>query len=341
MSTRVLICDDSKIARKQLARTLPSGWDVELEYAENGQEALDLITSTAFDILFLDLNMPVKDGYQTLDALQSFTTPVPAVIVVSGDVQPQAIQRVKDMGAIAFQKKPASTEEIHELLVSLNLFSVGEQSSDNVPAVDQSSAAEEFTLNDCLQEISNIAMGRAASVLADMLNVFIKLPVPKVNILEVGELQMALDYSVKDDNCSAVSQGFVGSGIAFEALLIFNDSSFPDMAKLLGVKEQITRELEIELLMDVSSVLVGPFMTAIGKQINIDFSHSHPILLGQHVKIGDLINVKKATWKRTLAVEIVYEVENYQISCDLLLLFTEDSVSTLENLLSFLVEDDE
>jgi hypothetical protein len=65
------------------------------------------------------------------------------------------------------------------------------------------------------------------------------------------------------------------------------------------------------------------------------------MLLGQHVKIADLINVKKATWKRTLAVEIVYEVENYQISCDLMLLFTEDSVPTLENLLSFLVEEDE
>ncbi|PYF82410.1 response regulator receiver protein [Marinomonas alcarazii] len=339
MSTRVLICDDSKIARKQLARALPTDWEVSVEFAEHGQEALDMLTSTPFDILFLDLNMPVKDGYETLEALQSFTK-TPAVIVVSGDVQPKAIQRVKDMGAIAFHKKPASAEELRRLLISLNLFSVdGDNWQGKV--VEQPTAAEQFTLNECLQEISNIAMGRAASVLAEMLNVFIKLPVPTVNILEVSELQMALDYSVKKDSCSAVSQGYVGSGIAFETLLIFSDSSFPDMAKLLGVTDAITRELETELLMDVSSVLVGPFMAAIGKQLNIDFSHSHPILLGQHVKIADLINEKKAMWKRTLAVEIVYEVENYQISCDLIMLFTEDSVPTLENLLSFLVEEDE
>lgn len=339
MSTRVLICDDSKIARKQLARILPTDWDVEVEFAVDGQDALDILSSSDFDILFLDLNMPVKDGYETLEALQSVEQ-TPAVIVVSGDVQPKAIQRVKEMGAIAFHKKPASAEELRTLLISLGLFSAGVVDQ-QAKVVEQPTAAEQFTLNECLQEISNIAMGRAASVLAEMLNVFVKLPVPTVNILEVSELQMALDYSVKNDSCSAVSQGFVGSGIAFETLLIFSDSSFPDMAKLLGVTDTITRELETELLMDVSSVLVGPFMAAIGKQLNIDFSHSHPLLLGQHVKIADLINEKKATWKRTLAVEIVYEVENYQISCDLIMLFTEDSVPTLENLLSFLVEEDE
>tara|TARA_R110001606_G_C15398017_1_gene652466 strand:- start:1729 stop:2775 length:1047 start_codon:yes stop_codon:yes gene_type:complete len=339
MSTRVLICDDSKIARKQLARILPIDWDVEVEFAEDGQEALDILSSSAFDILFLDLNMPVKDGYETLEVLRSFN-PSPAVIVVSGDVQPKAIQRVKDMGAIAFHKKPASAEELRSLLISLGLFSTDNDDKQNKVVVDQPTAAEQFTLNECLQEISNIAMGRAASVLAEMLNVFIKLPVPRVNILEVGELQMALDYSVKDDSCSAVSQGFVGSGIAFETLLIFSDSSFPDMAKLLNVTEAIDSIVEVELLMDVSSVLVGPFIDAFGKQLNIDFSHSHPALLAQHVKVSDLVNAKRAKWKRTLSVEIVYEVENYQISCDLMMLFTEDSVSVLENLLSYLVEEE-
>ena len=63
MSTRVLICDDSKMARKQLARILPEDWDVLVDFAEHGQEALDKMVSGKVDILFLDLNMPVKDGY--------------------------------------------------------------------------------------------------------------------------------------------------------------------------------------------------------------------------------------------------------------------------------------
>lgn len=336
MSKKILICDDSGIARKQLARVLPSEWDAQVEFATNGQEAVEHIASQGVDVLFLDLNMPVLDGYQTLEALQSVAN-APQVIVVSGDIQAQAVQRVKALGAIEFLKKPVDGDVLKQTLDKHNLL----QSGDASGLVVGSNAADDFSLSQCLQEVSNVAMGRAASVLADMLNVFVKLPVPKVNILEVSELQMALTYgAMNNDRCSAVSQGFVGAGIAMEALLIFSDSSFPDMAKLMNVTDDMDSNLEVELQMDVSSVLIGPFIKALGDQLNIDFSHSHPVVLGQHIKVSDLINVKRAQWKRTLAVEIVYEVDNYQISCDLMLLFTEDSLPVLQNLLSYLVEED-
>lgn len=337
MSKKILICDDSGIARKQLARVLPSRWDAQVSFSTNGQEALDHIQNEEVDVLFLDLNMPVLDGYQTLEALQSIPN-APKVIVVSGDIQAQALTRVKALGAIDFLKKPVDSELLTATLEQHHLF---DDEAETQGLVVKGVAAEDFSLSQCLQEVSNVAMGRAASVLADMLNVFVKLPVPKVNILEVSELQMALTYgAMNSGRCSAVTQGFVGAGIAMEALLIFSDSSFPDMAKLLNVTDKIDRSLEVELQMDISSVLIGPFIKALGDQLNIDFSYSHPVVLGQHIKVTDLINVKRTQWKRTLAVEIVYEVDNYQISCDLMLLFTEDSLPVLERLLSYLVEED-
>ena len=41
MTIPVLICDDSALARKQMARTLPKDWDVEVTFATNGAEGLD------------------------------------------------------------------------------------------------------------------------------------------------------------------------------------------------------------------------------------------------------------------------------------------------------------
>jgi len=337
MSTHVLICDDSSLARKQLAKALPMDWDIDIEYAQNGQEALDIIDKKKIDFLFLDLNMPIKDGYQTLEALQ-WVNHTPQVLVVSGDVQPLAVQRVKELGAVEFHKKPILVDAMRETLLSLGWMSENEEVSDFATA-SRNSVVDDFSFSECLQEVSNVAMGKAASVLADMLNVFVKLPVPTVNILEVSELQMTLGYGAKDNQYSAVSQGFVGTGVAFEALLIFNDTSFSDIAKLLNVSGEIDTDTEVELLMEVSSVLVGPFIDALGKQLNIDFSFGHPALLGQHVKMANLIDQKRAKWKRTLTVELVYELENYNVSCDLLLLFTEESVPVLASLLSYLVED--
>lgn len=336
MSAKVLICDDSSVARKQLSKLLPADWTVTILFAEHGEQALDILESEDISLMFLDLNMPVLDGYQTLERMQQaqMTT---KVIVVSGDVQAQALERVKSLGAIDFLKKPATKDIIRAALEQHGFM--GDESNDD-PHLTMEDEGIDFSLNDCLQEVSNVAMGRAASVLADMLGVFVKLPVPNVNMLEVSELQMALGYNGESNRYSAVSQGFVATGIALEALLVFSDSSFPDMAKLLGYQEELDKNSEVELLMDVSSALVGPFILALARQLNIDFSDSHPVVLGQHVKNDHLINAKKAAWKQTLAVEITYEVENYQVSCDLILLFTEDSVATLENLLSYLSEDE-
>ena len=66
MSTAVLICDDSGFARKQMARALPAGWDISLSFANNGEEAISAIRKGDADVVFLDLTMPIMDGYETM-----------------------------------------------------------------------------------------------------------------------------------------------------------------------------------------------------------------------------------------------------------------------------------
>lgn len=70
MSIPVLICDDSALARKQMARTLPKEWDVDITFANNGAEGIDAIRAGKGEVVFLDLNMPVMDGYEVLETIQ-------------------------------------------------------------------------------------------------------------------------------------------------------------------------------------------------------------------------------------------------------------------------------
>ncbi|MCP6657899.1 hypothetical protein NL521_28605, partial [Klebsiella pneumoniae] len=87
-------------------------------------------------------------------------------------------------------------------------------------------------------EVSNVAMGRAAALLARVLKVFVRLPIPNVNIFEVSELHMALLDAQSGERLSAVCQGFIGDAIAGEALLLFHDSETGDIARLLGWQPQ-------------------------------------------------------------------------------------------------------
>ena len=191
---------------------------------------------------------------------------------------------------------------------------------------------------DCYQEISNVAMGQAADKLARLLDVYVILPIPRINIISASDLHMALAGANTSDNVSTVCQGFIGSGIAGEALLIFNDASFTDLAKLMKYEGTLDYHGELELLMDVSSVLIGACLQGIGEQLELHFNQGHPVVLGQHCHVDDLIKAGNHQWSQTLAIEIHYEIENLNIDCDLLLLFTEDSVAKLNQQVDYLLD---
>ncbi|UTF60360.1 response regulator [Gilvimarinus sp. DA14] len=121
MSTPLLICDDSKMARNQVARSLPDTLDVDVSFATNGMEALQAIRDGRGEIVFLDLTMPEMDGYQVLEQIAAEQLKC-VVIVISGDIQPSARERVTGLGALDFIKKPVNTQSLQETLRKFGLI---------------------------------------------------------------------------------------------------------------------------------------------------------------------------------------------------------------------------
>jgi len=120
MGIPLLICDDSNMARKQVARSLPTDWDVDVTFATNGVEGLQAIKEGKGEITFLDLTMPEMDGYGVLEHV--FSEGLNAIIIViSGDIQPEAHERVKKMGALEFIKKPINKEKLADVLNAYGL----------------------------------------------------------------------------------------------------------------------------------------------------------------------------------------------------------------------------
>ena len=115
MTIPLLICDDSGMARKQIARSLPEELGVEISYATNGEEGLEVIRAGKGELVFLDLTMPKLDGYGVLEALRAENIKC-MVIVISADIQPEAQERVIKGGAIAFIRKPIDVDELTSVL---------------------------------------------------------------------------------------------------------------------------------------------------------------------------------------------------------------------------------
>ena len=103
---RFLVVDDNRMNRLKLARSLEEqGHHVTM--AEDGQQALALLRSTAFDVVLLDIMMPELDGYQVLAQMKSDAAlrDIP-VIVVSAVDEMESVVRCIEMGATDYLPKP-------------------------------------------------------------------------------------------------------------------------------------------------------------------------------------------------------------------------------------------
>jgi DNA-binding NarL/FixJ family response regulator len=109
MSYKVLIVDDSKLARMAVARTLNNlrpDW-VRVE-ATDADEALALAKQSAFDIALLDFNMPGRDGLALAVELRGLNPEMP-VAVISANLQHEIVSRAQAAGA-EFLPKPLTED---------------------------------------------------------------------------------------------------------------------------------------------------------------------------------------------------------------------------------------
>ena len=113
---KILVCDDSILARKQLMDAIKEvaegGIFIE---GKNGQEAVDLYKSKKPDIVFMDIVMPEKDGTTALAEIRDFDSEAVIIIVSSVGTQEQ-LKKAIQLGAKDFIQKPFEKNQIKEII---------------------------------------------------------------------------------------------------------------------------------------------------------------------------------------------------------------------------------
>ncbi len=116
MAKRLLIVDDSPIARKITKRILPKEEFFEIFEATNGLEGLNKFKEISPDVTFMDLTMPVMDGLEALEEIRKIDKNA-IVIVSTADVQPKSISKALSLGAFDVIRKPLKQENIKEVML--------------------------------------------------------------------------------------------------------------------------------------------------------------------------------------------------------------------------------
>ncbi|MEO0551068.1 MAG: response regulator [Pseudomonadota bacterium] len=110
---RVVIADDNPINALIARRALESA-GFSITVASTGREALDAIDKTQPGLVFMDLRMPIMDGFEAMRRLRQAGSTVP-VIAISAEINPEIEQRAREAGADGVAAKPLDAEALRRL----------------------------------------------------------------------------------------------------------------------------------------------------------------------------------------------------------------------------------
>ena len=119
---RALIVDDSKTVRMILGRSLRE-FGLEVLEAEDGRQAIErLYHGEAVDVMLVDWNMPVMNGYELLCAVRSnVLLSHIQVMMVTTESSMEQVQKALSAGANEYLMKPFTKELLHEKLMILGV----------------------------------------------------------------------------------------------------------------------------------------------------------------------------------------------------------------------------
>ena len=193
---------------------------------------------------------------------------------------------------------------------------------------------------DALQEVANLAMGQAATRLARLLDTFIELSVPRVQVVEVSDAAAALRKMTGiQETVSAVRQGF-RSDIKGEALVICRSGSIDQLCALVNdpyprsAYEKVSQQ---EVIFDVANVLIGACVSCILEQLGRTPVFSAPGLLGESMSLEDVFQPGLLGWEVALLVEVNFALEDQSFRAHLVMLMAEESIVHMNDALDALL----
>ena len=155
-------------------------------------------------------------------------------------------------------------------------------------------------------------MGQAGASLSVLFEQYVTLSVPTIEVISADNAIESLRRLFPAEKISAVRQGFCTHAnepnFYGESITIFSGTSFEELAQLIDFDEELTAELEQELLLEISNIINGACLSGIAEQLSERFFHTPPSVIGQNIAVEDLLQTDQLQWDHALSIKIKYSL---------------------------------
>ncbi|WP_343694658.1 ATP-binding protein [Flavobacterium sp.] len=135
---KILLCEDNRLNQK-LAQNVIEGFGFELDTAENGDQGIELLSKNQYDLVLMDLQMPIRDGYQTTHYIRNNMGDTIPIIAMTAHSLAGEQDLCLNAGMDGYVPKPFKQ---HELLEAIKIALKKERRPAKTPKADLSDIEE-------------------------------------------------------------------------------------------------------------------------------------------------------------------------------------------------------
>ena len=226
---KVLVAEDNKMNQFFIGQLFHE-WDIEADIANNGKEVLEKLEGAEYDLILMDMHMPVMDGIEATTHIRKSSNPdinqIP-IVACSADVFPEAKRKAIEVGMNYYITKPISEKALEEILFSLRDIPKEERD-----ALDRSLAnqVDTKTNNKKLNfEFLDSNFGKDTAVIRQVLEIFLQ---------ETSEDLIELQVNARTRDWDSIKH------YAHKAKSSFSTLGFTDSASNLQEIETLSQKQE-------------------------------------------------------------------------------------------------
>lgn len=233
---RILVAEDNPV-NQELAKIMLESFGCSVQIANNGQEALAIFKKENFDLILMDCQMPLVDGYHATQNIRTFEDSLDSyvpIVALTANATNEDKDKCIACGMNDYLVKPYSEKDIHEMLCSWlepsanSLRDEKAKSFDSVPADNKLQAFHNNNLlkskqpimidKEVLDNLAQITKDQNANMIAKLIDLYIdtmddklaqfQLPLTEQDMTEVHNMAHMLKSSSANIGATAITENF-------------------------------------------------------------------------------------------------------------------------------------
>jgi CheY-like chemotaxis protein len=115
LNKKILVVEDNEL-NAMVFSSFVEDWGIKPSIAINGEEAVEMVSQKSFDLILMDIYMPILNGVKATSNIRKFNKEVPIIILTASNLE-EDIQSSMQAGANDYLQKPVSSDQLYDKLL--------------------------------------------------------------------------------------------------------------------------------------------------------------------------------------------------------------------------------